>query len=334
MRLLKLCRTTDGDEIRTLLDDTVTSLRGVGASGALGFAAGAWGESCSVTGVGDDGRTLRPDTPLELASVAKSLTAAVVMLLVEDGLLALDDEVSNYLPGLLRDDAVTIRSLLNHTSGLRDYFEVTEFRDAWLNDPWQAWPAHQLIRLAESLPPGTPGTFAYANSNYVVAGLVIEAASRRGFADMLCGRLLRSAGVDGMVVTPSFVTSLGGLGGLRAPAREVARFFGALFRGQVVSRRSLQDMLTTVPSDWPESESYGLGIERVNSLFGLSPPGEGAWGHIGLGREVTVVALTTADGERQLVLSATAMLTDEASWALLDAATWRVLRPRSQASLT
>ena len=85
------------------------------------------------------------------------------------------------------------------------------------------------------------------------------------------------------------------------------------------------EILSTVHSDWPESQGYGLGIEHVESLMGsgVSPCG-GAWGHIGLGR-ATTVALTTTDATRQVVLMANSMITSDEAWAALSRATWTVL---------
>jgi len=87
-------------------------------------------------------------------------------------------------------------------------------------------------------------------------------------------------------------------------------------------------MLSTVPSDWPESQGYGLGIDQVESLMGLerSPCGV-AWGHVGLGH-VTTVAFTRPDASRQVVLMANALLTSHAAWVALNRATWAVLCAR------
>ena len=116
-------------------------------------------------------------------------------------------------------------------------------------------------------------------------------------------------------------------GALVSSADDVAKFLAALLAGEIVGESSLPEMLTTVPSDWEESQGYGLGIERVDSLMGLerSPCG-GAWGHVGLGA-TTTVAFATPDAQRQVVLMANAMLTSEAAWAALSRATWAVLCP-------
>jgi D-alanyl-D-alanine carboxypeptidase len=120
-------------------------------------------------------------------------------------------------------------------------------------------------------------------------------------------------------------TATAAAGGLISTADDLARFLAALLAREVVSESSLREMLTTVPSDWPESQGYGLGIEQVESLMGfdVSPCGH-AWGHIGLG-QVTTVAFTTPDARRQVVLMANAMLTSDAAWSALNGATWSVL---------
>jgi D-alanyl-D-alanine carboxypeptidase len=95
-----------------------------------------------VAGVDAFGEPLRPTARLEVGSVTKVLVAALVLLLAEDGVLGLDDGVASHMPGLLRDDgSITVRSLLNHTSGLPDFFEDATFRAAWQENQSGEWPA-------------------------------------------------------------------------------------------------------------------------------------------------------------------------------------------------
>jgi D-alanyl-D-alanine carboxypeptidase len=116
-------------------------------------------------------------------------------------------------------------------------------------------------------------------------------------------------------------------GALTSSADDVANFLAALLAGDVVGESSLREMLATVPSDWEESQGYGLGIEQVESLMGFEPSPCGvAWGHVGLGA-ATTVAFTSPDAERQVVIMAGALLTSDAAWAALSRATWRVLCP-------
>jgi D-alanyl-D-alanine carboxypeptidase len=307
-----------------VLDDAVSAIVDSGAPGALALAAGPWGERYSVAGVDAFGEPLRPTARLEVGSVTKVLVAALVLLLAEDGVLGLDDGVASHMPGLLRDDGnITVRSLLNHTSGLPDFFEDAAFRAAWQKNQSGEWPAGELVRIAECLRRREPGVFSYANVNYVIVGLILEAVTGRSVTDVLEARILEP---HGLVASRLPRTAIAVCGGLTTTAREVARFLAALMQGGVVREASLREMLTTVPSDWPESQGYGLGIERVESLMGFGVRGEAAWGHIGLGR-ATTVALATEDGTRQVVLSAETMLTSDTAWTVLDKTTWTVLRP-------
>ena len=274
-------------------------------------------------GVDASGRSLQPSAPFAAASVTKTFVAALVLLLVEDGLVGLDDDVVPRLPRSLKLPApVTLRSLLNHTSGLPDYFEDAGFLRAWRRGLEREWDPHQLVEISVALSRREPGLFRYANVNYVLVGLVIETLSGRTVGDTLRERLLDPLALHGTQLPG---TASAAAGGLVAPADDIARFLAALLSGEIASPRSLREILSTVRSDWPESQGYGLGIERVESLMGagVSPCG-GAWGHIGLGR-ATTVALTTADATRQVVLTANSMVTSEDAWAALSRATWAVL---------
>jgi hypothetical protein len=82
-------------------------------------------------------------------------------------------------------------------------------------------------------------------------------------------------------------------------------------------------MLSTVPSDWEESEGYGLGIEEVTSVVGLadSPCGS-AWGHLGFSPGYSTIALASKTGDRQVVILANMLLQTEEPWAALGELTW------------
>lgn len=309
--------------LEATLEEALAQQRAVGASGALALAVGPWGRLRASVGVDASGRPLRPTAPFAAASVTKTFVAALVLLLVEDDLIGLDEDVVPRLPRSFELTApVNLRSLLNHTSGLPDYFEDAGFLTAWRQNPGREWDPHQLVEISLALPPREPGIFRYANVNYVLVGLVIEALSGRTVGDLLRERVLQPLGLTGTQLPG---TASAAAGGLVAPADDIARFLAALLSGEIVNSGSLREILSTVRSDWPESQGYGLGIEQVESLMGhgVSPCG-GAWGHIGLGR-ATTVALTTTDATRQIVLMANAMVTSDEAWAALSRATWAVL---------
>jgi D-alanyl-D-alanine carboxypeptidase len=266
---------------------------------------------------------VQADTRFEVGSVTKTFVAALVLALVEDGALGLDDEVAAHLPGRVESlRSITVRSLLNHTSGLPDFFEDAAVAEAWRAGAILDWSLDRLIEICVALPRHEPGRFRYANSNYLVVGLVIESVMSRPLDETIHRRILDP--LD-LAETRLPRNAIAAAGGLVSTADDLARFFCALPAGQVISDASLREMLTTVPSNWAESKRYGLGIEEIDSLMGfdVSPCG-GAWGHVGLG-QATTVALTTRDGKRQVVLSANAMLTSDAAWSALNRATWTAL---------
>lgn len=307
------------------LEETLAELLAAGAPGALVLAVGPWGRLSLAAGLDLSGRPLRATGRFEVGSVTKTFVATLVLALAEDGVLGLDDDVTAHLPARFEPvGPVTVRSLLNHTSGLPDYFEDPAIAAAWLEDPSRELNPDELIDVTLALPRHDPGNFSYANTNYVLVGLVIESVTARTVGEVLGSRILDSLGLSATRL-PGTATSAAG--GLVSTPDDVARFLAALLAGEIVGESSLREMLTTVPSDWAESQGYGLGIEHVDSLMGfeVSPCGT-AWGHIGLGR-VTTVAFTTPDAKRQVVLMANLMLTSDAACSALGRATWAVLCP-------
>jgi D-alanyl-D-alanine carboxypeptidase len=256
--------------------------------------------------------------------VAKTFVAALTLLLVEDGALALDDDVRAHLPPRFEAvGPVTVRSLLNHTSGLPDFFEDAAFAATWQESPGCDWDPKELLGISLALPRHEPGIFRYANSNYVLIGLAIEAVTESTVGEMLRRRILDPHGLTATVPATATVP-----GALISSADDVANFLAALLGGEIVGEASLREMLTTVPSDWQESRGYGLGIEQVESLMGFERSSCGvAWGHVGLGSGTTV-AFTTPDATRQVVLMANVLLTSDAAWAALSRATWAALCPQ------
>ena len=307
------------------LKETLAELLAAGAPGALAFAVGPWGRLSSAAGLDSSGRPLQASARFAVGSITKTFVAALTLLLVEDGGLGLDDEVTAHLPARYEPvGSVPVRSLLNHTSGLPDFFEAAGFAEQWQENPNRVWDPDELIEVSLALPRHEPGVFSYANSNYVLMRLVIESVTGFSLAELLRRRILDPLGISAtQLPAPTTVASA-----LVSTSGDLARFFAALLAGEIVGESSLREMLTTVPCDWVESQGYGLGIEQVESLMGFdASPCGAAWGHVGLMNDVTTVAFTTLDASRQVVLMANAMLTSDAAWSALSRATWAALCP-------
>ena len=306
------------------LEETLAELLVAGASGALAVAVGPWGRHSFATGLESPGRPMETTARFDVGSVTKTFVAALVLALAEDGTLELDDEVAAHLPARFGPvGSISLRSLLNHTSGLPDFFENPSIADAWQKDPGRDWDPEELVAVSLALPWHERGVFSYANSNYLLVELVIESVTGSIVGAELTRRILDPLALSATRLPVSATAA----GGLVSTADDLARFLSALLAGEIVGESSLREMLTTIPSDWPESQGYGLGIEQVESLMGSerSPCGV-VWGHTGLGR-VTTVAFSTSDARRQVVLMANTMLTGDAAWVALGRATWAVLCP-------
>jgi D-alanyl-D-alanine carboxypeptidase len=251
------------------------------------------------------GRTsLRPDARFRIGSITKSFVAAVVLQLVQEGRLALGQPVGHWLPGLLADGGtITVRELLNHTSGLYDYTDDPAFTAA--EEANQVFRPAQLVAIAEShplvFPPGS--AYGYSNTNYIVAGLLIQAVTHRSLGWELGHRIFGPLGLrhtsfpvtaariagyhaDGYAILapggrPADVTALNpsgawAAGAIVSTASDVARFYQALLGGRLLSPRTMTQLETAVdetPGD-PAAQS-GLGIERYQDPCGVT------WGHGG-----------------------------------------------------
>ncbi|WP_434042493.1 MULTISPECIES: serine hydrolase domain-containing protein [Sorangium] len=128
-------------------------------------------------------------------SITKSFVAALALMLRAEGRLSLDDAVSRYVDGVPRGEQISVRQIMNHTSGLFDFTSFDEFWSAALDDPTHARTPAELVALAASKPPYfEPGQgFASSNTNYIVAGLLVEAASGEPVGELLRSRVLEPA---------------------------------------------------------------------------------------------------------------------------------------------
>lgn len=301
-------------------------------------AAGAPGAAVMVRARGDtrhavrgfaDLRTcrpMRPDLRFRAGSITKSFVAAVVLQLVDEGWLALSDTVERWVPGALPyADEVTLRQLLNHTSGVPDFVSILEDRHEDLTP-------HELVALVGDAPPRfARGTgWAYSNTGYVLLGLVVEALTGEPLEDELADRICRPLGLactsfplDDTALAPpmahGYAPALGARGAplvdvttlnpswawacgeLVSTLDELTRFFGALLGGELLSPALLAEMQTTVAVP-PEShpvplyDSYGLG------LVGVELPRGRLFGHPGGIPGYLCAALSTEDGQRQLAV--------------------------------
>ena len=140
---------------------------------------------------------MRPDVRFRVASVTKSFVATVALQLVAERRLSLSDTVEHWLPGVLPyGEEVTVRQLLNHTSGVPDYL-YPPIIELYGGNRLRSWQPQELVGLVADLPQDFPaGTaWSYSNTNYVLAGLIIERVTGRDLGRELERRIFRPLGL-------------------------------------------------------------------------------------------------------------------------------------------
>jgi D-alanyl-D-alanine carboxypeptidase len=269
---------------------------------------------------------LRATARFRIASVTKPFVATIVLELVGEGKLALDDSVEHWLPGLVPNGGnITIRELLNHTSGIYNYVDDPEFEQAEIDDPTHIWAPPQLIAVATSHPPlFEPGRgWSYSNTNYVILGLVVEAVTGTPLEQQLRGRLFKPLALGSTSYVPAIDTSgtlaHGFIGSATLPdipsgtlidvttllngswfwgaaaivsnGDDATKFFASLLGGHLLSDNLLAAMKAVTPNS-PDGFRYGLGLTRVRTACGT------AYGHVGDFIGYRNVVLAKANGKR------------------------------------
>jgi D-alanyl-D-alanine carboxypeptidase len=237
-----------------------------------------------------------------IGSVTKTFVATVALQLVGEGRLALGDTVERWLPGLVPNgNNITVRELLNHTSGLFDVTNDQGFIARVLWKRTEAWTPRKLVRIATAHKPlFDPGaTWSYSNTGYMLLGLIVEAASGNPIETELDRRIFRPLRLratsfassphitmtyahgylplDGSRPRDASVfsqSSAWAAGAIVSTADDLATFYRALVRGRLLRPRLLRAMETTVPvAEDPHGGGSGLGLFETGLSCGR------VWGH-------------------------------------------------------
>jgi D-alanyl-D-alanine carboxypeptidase len=285
---------------------------------------------------------MRANDRFRVASIAKTYTATVVLQLVGEGKLRLDDTVERWLPGLVpHGDAISIRQLLNHTSGLADFeYDPTVLAPYLAGVLSHPWAPRELVQIAVSHPPlFAPGTDeSYSSTNYLLAGLIVEARTGHTLGSELNRRVFRPLHLHATsfpttarmpnprahgyhVIDRPPATDVTGLypfpwaaGAIVSNAADTATFYGALLSGRLLSPRLLHAMETTHAQKHVDvaGQRYGLGLQKYPTACGT------AWGHAGAYPGYYAYNFTSTDGRRQAALEVNADPTSVGKATLLE----------------
>ncbi|MGW9136217.1 serine hydrolase domain-containing protein [Streptomyces sp. NPDC055681] len=301
--------TTSGDaQLRALMHRLTTA---DGAPGALLQTRDRHGIEVLTSGVADvnSNAPVAPDSRFRIGSMTKPFVATVVLQLVGEHRLALDAPVARYLPDLLRghdndDRKITVRQLLQHTSGLPDYLTFLSPAEI-LEDPLAHHDTPDLVNLALTQPRTfKPGEgWRYSNTNYLIAGMLIEKVTGHPYGEEIRRRIIEplhlrqtsvpgdTTAIDGphprgyvrpgegaplMDLTAINPSIAGASGEMISSAGDLNRFLGALVGGRLLRPAQLKAMMTTHPTG-DKGREYGLGLESKE----LTPCGGVYWGHGG-----------------------------------------------------
>ncbi len=291
-----------------------------GRGGGLILVAGP-GESVEAYAAGRrggaDGGPLTPETPFGLASITKTLVAALTLIYAERGLVDLDApalamvEDADWLLRRVRNDgfrrtleATSLRDLLAHRSGLPDYWESHAFYDVWHSHESKQWDHLELLDWAGRMSPvcATGRCYRYSDTNYVVLGLLLEKRFGKALHDLLREEILAPLGMactwmyfeeaapagcgpvahsyEGRLdVTGNRLQSADWSGGgLYSTLADQHRFLAALFlNGELLKPASLAAMMRWQPTDEGRKVSYGLGLYKIEVDDGMT-----LVGHVGV----------------------------------------------------
>ena len=285
--------------IQTKLDESRASLKFPGAT--VGFVLPDGRAGSVSTGFADleTKRPLKPSDRLLAGSIGKTFVAAVTLQLVEEGKLKLDEKIERWLgqeswfEKLPNAKDITLRMLLNHSSGIQNHvdqgnFMKTMFKSSAARDiKYEALIAYVLNK--KPLFPAGKG-FNYADTNYILVGLIVERATGKTLYDEITRRILKPLKLDRTIPSNSLVLPevangyfenkpviVGGKftfnpqwewagGGFASTAEDLARWAKALYAGDVLQPSSLNEMFQSTTTG--EGAHYGLGVETEQSKWG------------------------------------------------------------------
>ncbi|OJF15151.1 hypothetical protein BG844_06100 [Couchioplanes caeruleus subsp. caeruleus] len=341
------------------LQRDLDAIRDTGVSGVFAEVRSGQRRLSGTSGVADfdAGGAVDPDGYFRMGSNTKTFVAVVVLQLVRERRMSLDDPVERWLPGVVTGNgndgqAITVRQLLQHTSGLHNYAEDLSQRITSVAEyqklRFESFAPDQLVGIAMAhAPKFAPGQgFSYSNTNYVLLGMIIERVSGRPWNVEVHNRIVRPLGLRHTIApgdsadlpdphasaylfldaqtrvetADAAVNWSDAAGALVTNADDLSRFWSAIGRGTLLRRAEQDEMRRTVPATTFEEDQpgtrYGLGIQWTPLSCG-----GGYWFHDGDVPGFSTKNGVSADGRTTVVISISTSAdtpTHDAAWKLID----------------
>jgi D-alanyl-D-alanine carboxypeptidase len=258
---------------------------------------------------------LQPTDRMLAGSIGKTYFAAVVMQLVQEGKLRLDEKLEKWFgrdrwfARLPNGREITVKMLMNHTSGLAEYYQLKGFMERLRTKPDLAFKPEALVEcVLDSKPLFAAGQgWSYADTNYILVGMIVERITGKSLYSEVERRILKPLNLTRTIpsnrrVLPGVITGYSmpnspfgfegrvirdgkfiinpqfewAGGGYAATAEELARWAKALYEGKILKPAMLEQMLEAVPAKTGRGDKYGLGVQVRQSNWGASY-GHGGW---------------------------------------------------------
>ncbi|MBL7909788.1 MAG: serine hydrolase [Bacteroidia bacterium] len=271
-------------KLQTTIDSMkiANNIKGISAS-VIYPGQGMWK---GVTGDSYSGLSITSDMEFGIASNTKLFTGVIALKLAQSGLISLDDSLHNWLPTFANVDSnITIRQLLNHTSGLADVNSVIGYSDSILLNPYKIYTPSQVITWVGTplFPAGT--SWSYSNTNYLLAAMIAETSTGQSYGKILHDSILTPLQLDStfldvydsIIGTISHPWQVGvdknstprkalnsaawSAGGMYSTSSEMAQWYWALMNGQVLNLNSFNELTTFVGSG-----NYSIGLYETSIL--------------------------------------------------------------------
>lgn len=287
--------------------DTLDHMRSLyhfkGLTAAVSYKnAGTWK---GAAGDSYDGTPMATDMLVGIGSNTKTFVSTIMLKLYEDGLVDLSDTIGTWLQGYANiNGAITIKQVLNHTSGIFSYTEHPDFADSVNTNPSKVWTKEEILHDFVQAPDFAPGTnWNYSNTNFIIAGIIEEAVTGRQVYQLIRDSILTPNQLNETFFPPyetatlpyaHFWTNIGNgyledwamplelysiansAGGMVSTASDNTKFWQALFNGDIIKKSTLNDEMLHYVSITP-SIGYGLGIFKEVMLGHVIFDHGGTW---------------------------------------------------------
>ena len=267
-----------------------------GASAAVAVpGVGVWK---GTHGISRPGNPIQEDMVLGIGSNTKTFTAVAMLLLQEQGKLSLDDTIGSWVRHANIDGQITIRQMLNHTSGINSYTNYLYINDSLLSDMERVWQPAELLDFIGKADFAPGSKWNYSNSNYLIAGIIIEKVTGKKYHEAVRELILVPQKLTHTYIFPqetpsetvayswsmnfgypylsgqeaigyshiAFFSMANAAGAIMSTAEDNALFWEKLNGGDILSEASWKEMRKTVRLDF--SVDYGLGIFRYRNFHG------------------------------------------------------------------